>query len=91
MLKIHWPVGFTLDFRINNGLQTVWDPTMYVLTKYTMSIYLVCPEDDSLEPKHVAKCVLVNFMYVLCFAEQITYHIAKHKGMAPVKKNLNSR
>ena len=29
------------------------------------------PQDDSLEPKHVANCVLMT-IYVLCLAEQIT-------------------
>jgi hypothetical protein len=38
MFKIYQPIEFTLDFKINNGLQTAWDPIMYALTECTMSI-----------------------------------------------------
>jgi hypothetical protein len=47
------------------------------------------------EPKHVAECLIVDidYQHTLCLNE-LTYIIAKHNGMAPIKLNkheLNSQ
>jgi hypothetical protein len=41
------------------------------------------PEDGSLEPKHVANYVLMNYIYMCCLTEYVTYHVSRLVAYRP--------
>jgi hypothetical protein len=61
-------------------LQTIWNPRMCILTKELFPSTKNWPEDGPLKPKHVASCVLIDYISVVFQYVTLSYCVKQRDG-----------